>query len=1149
MPSSLRPGLIALHGNQLEQLRDVVFDWMSQNPLDPLEEEIFLVQSNGIAEWLKIALAEKGGVCAASRITLPARFLWEAYRSQLGPERVPRRSPFDKSPLAWRLMRLLPGLLEHPDFGPLRHFLADEDPERYLQLCRRLSDLMDQYQVYRADWLEDWAGGKALARQAQGTPVDLSAEQRWQAQLWSALMHSVKDELRGSGRAQVHRQFVHAIVNGEAPSKALPRRVVLFGISALPYQTLEALGALSTTMQVVLAVPNPCRFYWGDIIDGRELLHAQRRRQPLRDDKDLSSVALEEMHAHSHPLLASWGRLGRDFIRMLDQFDDAQSTQQNFPQLRIDLFSDDDGDTLLSQVQSAIRDLLPLEEHARHAVTRQDCSIEFHVAHNAQREVEILHDQLLKLFANTPSMRPRDVVVMVPDIAAFSPAIQAVFGLYPRSDARFIPYEVVDAAQRHNNPVLLALEWLLRLPQQRCLQSEVRDLLDVPALALRFGLEESDLPRLGQWIEESGVRWGLDKQHRQGIGLGPAGEQNAWIFGIRRMLLGYASGHDASFADIEPYPEIGGLDAALAGSLASFVDALLEWRALLAQPALPEEWAWRVRSLLKAFFDLRDENDRLTGMQLEQALQCWLDDCVMAEYRELVPLAVFREAWLDAIDEPTLHQRFMSGGVTFCTLMPMRAVPFKVVCLLGMNDGDYPRRAQRADFDLLAQPGFARPGDRSRRDDDRYLMLEALLAARDKLYISWTGRNVRDNSEQPPSILVAQLRDYLRAGWEVDLDDLTAEHPLQAFSRRYFEQGGLITYAREWRDAHVSESNASADQPLPRWEPEPDFRLNLAMLAHFLRQPVRYFFRHRLQVDFAERRLVGQDEEAFGLNGLDYYTFASELLEDDGPQEPAGAAETVLQKRAARLAREGVLPIGLLGTHWQKQLVKELVPVRQTWLEYCNRYPIASAKLPVSFVHENLRLEDWLDKLRTDGKEAVWLDLQPGKVLSRDGKQVRGDRLIHCWLRQLVAAMLGHPVSAYLVAADAVISIAPISSAEARDHLQRLINCWRAGMDQPLSTACRTALAYLEAERAGKKGMEKAAAVYDGGYATSGEKDDLCLARLWPDFAALCEEPEWEKRTRELYEPFSEWLATGIQVLPHMSADANESSLLEQGAA
>jgi exodeoxyribonuclease V gamma subunit len=183
---------------------------------------------------------------------------------------------------------------------------------------------------------------------------------------------------------------------------------------------------------------------------------------------------------------------------------------------------------------------------------------------SVQREVEVLHDQLLSWFAADPTLRPRDVVVMVPDIDTFSPAIHAVFDQHRRTDPRHIPFEIGDVRDRSVNPLLVSLEWLLRLPQQRCRQSEVRDLLDVPAVAQRFGLGDEDLAVLGRWIEGAGVRWGLDHDHRAGLGLGMAGEQNAWIFGVRRMLLGYASGAGASFGEIEPYAEVGGLDAALA---------------------------------------------------------------------------------------------------------------------------------------------------------------------------------------------------------------------------------------------------------------------------------------------------------------------------------------------------------------------------------------------------------------------------------------------------------------------------------------------------------------------------------------------------------------------------------------------------------
>ncbi|MGZ8314127.1 MAG: exodeoxyribonuclease V subunit gamma [Telluria sp.] len=1120
MPSPVTPGLLILHGNQLEQLRAAVFGWLRTNPLSPLEQETILVQSNGVAEWLKIALAEELGVCAATRVALPARFLWEAYRGMLGRERVPSQSPFDKGPLTWRLMRLLPTLLADPVFQPLRHFLGDGDPERRLQLAERLSDLFDQYQVYRADWLSDWAAGRDQLRGAAGEAVALGPDQRWQAQLWRAVIDSLPEHGRSSGRATIHDLFVQASEQGLAPAGKLPRRVVLFGISALPFQTLQAVAALSRHTQVLLAVPNPCRFYWGDIIEGRDLLKAARKRQAARGGVDLSDVPLENMHAYSHPLLASWGRQGRDFVRMLDEFDGA--AQEGFENMRIDLFSEEEGHNLLAQVQAAVRDMAPLKDHQRLPIAPVDRSIEFAVAHSVQREVEVLHDQLLSWFAADPSLRPRDVVVMVPDIDTFTAAIHAVFDQHKRSDPRFIPFEIGDVKDRSVNPLLVAVEWLLRLPQQRCRQSEVRDLLDVPAVAGRFGLGAEDLPTLGQWIEGASVRWGLDQQHRDGLGLGAAREQNSWIFGVRRMLLGYASGAGASYDGIEPYSEVGGLDAALAGSLAQLIETLLAWRATLAQPRSPAAWGEQARALLAAFFKTEDEADRLTLSQLNDALQNWLETCANAGFDEEVPLAVLREAWLGALDEPTLNHQFVSGGVTFCTLMPMRAVPFRVICLLGMNDGDFPRRARQADFDLLALSGMARPGDRSRRDDDRYLMLEAVLAARDKLYISWVGRNVRDNSEQPASVLVSQLRDYLAAGWELDLDAMTTVHALQPFSRRYFEQDGLLTYAGEWRAAHGTDAVGGA-QELPPYELEPGHRLKLRELADFMRQPARHFFRRRLGVSFAEPDLLGEDEEPFSLDALERYFLEDSLLDDGSEAEELSEVRASLAERAGRLAREGVLPIGLMGERWQKQLVDELVPVRTAWLSLAARFAADASKLPVSLDFDGIRLEDWIDKLRSGEGGTVWLLQMSSRVLTKS-KAVRADKLIGVWLRQLAAAAAGAEVTGFLVSRDAIIEMPPLDRDEARGQLAALVALWRRNLDQPLPVACKTALALLQ------DGDPRSN--YNGGFELSGEVEDPCLARLWPDFAALSSDREWFAFAQALYGPLAQWVMQDISVTP-----------------
>jgi exodeoxyribonuclease V gamma subunit len=415
-------------------------------------------------------------------------------------------------------------------------------------------------------------------------------------------------------------------------------------------------------------------------------------------------------------------------------------------------------------------------------------------------------------------------------------------------------------------------------------------------------------------------------------------------------------------------------------------------------------------------------------------------------------------------------------------------------------------------------------------------MLEALLAARDKLYVSWVGRNVRDNSEQPASVLVAQLRDYLRAGWDIDLRKLTVEHALQPFSRRYFEEGGLLTYAREWRAAHGAGTDGAPDA-LPKYELEPDFRLKLSELASFLKQPARYFFRRRLGVVFNAAEVIGEDEEPFSLDALDRYFLEDSLLDDAGKAEQLDEVRQMLEARAERLAREGVLPIGLVGQQWQQQLVDGLVPVRSAWLALGARFPQAAPKLAVGLTLNGVVLEDWIDRLRTDGDSTAWLMQISSKVLDKAGAP-RGDKLIAPWLRQLAASAAGAAgtgITGYLVARDAVITMAPIERGEALDVLGYLVGLWQRNLDAPLPVACKTALAHLAGG--------DARTVYDGGYELSGEvESEPCLARLWPEFALLVAAGGWPELAEALYGGLANWMAEQIEVTPHPQAQGGKTA-------
>ncbi|WP_268797924.1 exodeoxyribonuclease V subunit gamma [Pseudomonas huanghezhanensis] len=1153
--SNLSAGFMVVHGNRLDELRSLVVSWMRLYPLAPLENEIALVQSNGIAQWLKMALAEDAqdddqggcGIAAAIDVQLPGSFMWQLYRLVLGREEIPVTSLLDKAPLTWRLMRLLPALINQPHFEPLQRFLtSDADLRKRYQLSERLADLFDQYQVYRADWLEDWAAGRHQLRNVTGQTKPLKPENCWQAELWRALLVDVGEEGMAQSRAGVHQRFMERIKNLTQAPLGLPARVIVFGISSLPAQALEALAGLAKFSQVLLCVHNPCRHHWADIVADKDLLRHEYKRQSRKPGMPMV-LNPEALHQHAHPLLAAWGKQGRDYINLLDSHDEPNDYRSAFRDGRIDLFSESNPETLLNQLQDDILELRPLNETRElwsPVDPRKDRSIRFHVAHSAQREVEVLHDQLLARFNKDPDLRPRDIIVMVPDIDSYAPHIRAVFGQLDRDDRRFIPFTLADQGQRGREPLLIAVEHLLKIPDSRFPVSEILDLLDVPALRARFGISERDLPTLHRWIEGAGVRWGLDAKQRAGLGLPESLEQNSWHFGLRRMLLGYAVGDGAAYEGIEPYDEIGGLDAALIGPLVSLIDALQVAHSELSKPAEPSVWGHRLQALMQLFFMADSEHDDYLLSQLETLRETWLETCESVGLHEELPLTVVREAWLTGLDQGRLSQRFLAGSVNFCTLMPMRAIPFKVVCLLGMNDGDYPRAQPPLDFDLMGSD--YRPGDRSRREDDRYLLLEALLSAREQLYISWVGRSIRDNSERPASVLIGQLRDHLSSGWKLAdaiepedekqrdpgqqlLRKLTLEHPLQPFSAKYFhESPEFFSFAREWQVLHEAAIPKSDQAPLMKHEQEEP--LSLMQLQDFLRNPVKHFFSQRLKIYFEVAEAPLADEEPFVLDALERYGLSDSLLQAALPQK--ARIEDALQAQAIRLQGSGLLPMAGFGTRLQAELMEPLPDLVERYHALLIRWPerLHSA-LPVSYQHQGIAFDGWIDGLhRNAAHELLSITAIPNAILGK--KALKWHRLTRPWVNHLVACACDLPLTTALVASDETLLLPPLEKAHAISVLNDLLLAWQLGMQRPLPVAVKTAFAWLEqadevkAEAAARK-------VYEGdGQNTDGERrESTALARQFPEFDALLDSEEFAGWCDALYKPIFEaqWQALSTQ--------------------
>ncbi|EIN2710710.1 exodeoxyribonuclease V subunit gamma [Escherichia coli] len=1089
------------HSNRLDVLEALMEFIVERERLDdPFEPEMILVQSTGMAQWLQMTLSQKFGIAANIDFPLPASFIWDMFVRVL-PE-IPKESAFNKQSMSWKLMTLLPQLLEREDFTLLRHYLTDDSDKRKLfQLSSKAADLFDQYLVYRPDWLAQWETGHLVE--------GLGEAQAWQAPLWKALVEYT-DELGQPRwhRANLYQRFIETLESATTCPPGLPSRVFICGISALPPVYLQALQALGKHIEIHLLFTNPCRYYWGDIKDPAylaKLLTRQRRHSfedrelPLfRDSENAGQLFNSDGEQDvGNPLLASWGKLGRDYIYLLS---DLESSQE------LDAFVDVTPDNLLHNIQSDILELenravagVNIEEFSRSDNKRPldplDSSITFHVCHSPQREVEVLHDRLLAMLEEDPTLTPRDIIVMVADIDSYSPFIQAVFDSAPAD--RYLPYAISDRRARQSHPVLEAFISLLSLPDSRFVSEDVLALLDVPVLAARFDITEEGLRYLRQWVNESGIRWGIDDDNVRELEL-PATGQHTWRFGLTRMLLGYAmESAQGEWQSVLPYDESSGLIAELVGHLASLLMQLNIWRRGLAQERPLEEWLPVCRDMLNAFF-LPDAETEAAMTLIEQQWQAIIAEGLGAQYGDAVPLSLLRDELALRLDQERISQRFLAGPVNICTLMPMRSIPFKVVCLLGMNDGVYPRQLAPLGFDLMSQK--PKRGDRSRRDDDRYLFLEALISAQQKLYISYIGRSIQDNSERFPSVLVQELIDYIGQSHYLPGDEalncdesearvkahLTCHHTRMPFDPQNYQPGNLQSYAREWLPAASQAGKAHSEfvQPLPFTLPE---TVPLETLQRFWAHPVRAFFQMRLQVNFRTEDSEIPDTEPFILEGLSRYQINQQLLNVLVEQDDA-------ERLFRRFRAAGDLPYGAFGEiFWEtqcqemQQLADRVIACRQP-----------GQSMEIDLACNGVQITGWLPQVQPDGL----LRWRPSLLSVAQGMQLWLEHLVYC-------ASGGNGESRLFLRKDGEWRFPPLAAEQALHYLSQLIEGYREGMSAPLLVLPESGGAWLKTcydaqndamlddDSTLQKARTKFLQAYEGNMMVRGEGDDIWYQRLW----------------------------------------------------
>ena len=1051
--------MFLLHqSNRFEALVAGLVRTLDASGADPLDAPAVIVPSLAVRRALQLALADATGICANVHFDFLARWIW-ARIGALVP--VAATSPFAPPRLQWRVLAAL-GDAAFVDAHPrLARYVERADPPMRLALARRIATLVDHAVTYRPDWLAAWAHDRrVLSGRAEPGSAD-AHDEAWQAALWRRLLAATGADPRHPALA-----FFEALDAAAPTGRALPAAIHVFALPAVAPLYLDILQGLAERVDVHYHALNPCREYWFHVVDRKRLA-------------DLGTDAAAAHHEVGNALLAAWGRQAQSHLGLVAD-------------LRADAIEDDDdwracgGSTLLHRLQDAIlamRDLAP----SSIALADDDRSIEVHVCHSLVRELEALHDRLLAYFAADPGLRPGQIVVACPDLERAAPLIDAVFGVAP--PARRIPYAISGRPARSANPVARALAALCALADGRFTASEVFALLEQPGVAARFAMDADELARVRDWLGEAGIRWGAIDE--------ATASRHGFAHGLQRLFASFAGGPDAivdaAGAGATPVlaaadPE--GSDALLLGRLWRFVDAASRFATEARAARPPEAWCARLLDAVNEFVALeRDDLDDVK--QVRDAIGALRADVRAAGFTGPVPLAVVRQALDEYLDEAA-RGAVPGGELRFVALGALRALPYRLVCAIGLDDGAYPRAEPAAEFDLVAR--HPRVGDRQRRHDERNVFLDLVLSAREVLHLSYSGRSIRDDSPLPPSVLVDELLDYLATATAspAAVPDLaaararlTVEHRLQAFSPVYFLppdptrdprlRSFDATYCNASR-ARLQARQACADEAVAAdtaaaaasaaddddgvSETRPPFfaaplpplaatqrTVSLEALVGFFAQPCRALLDARLAIRLPRARDDIVDDEAFVLDGRGARALGERL---------AGLAARDASAHALRriaLASPEV-PDGVPGA---RAVGDEL----HAFAEYAARARLAAASTPRAPLDLSLPLE--LEGGESWRLEGTLAGLHAGGLALGRFRRLGARERLEAWIRHLAlcAAAPRETVRRTIwTARDADLRLLPVADAHAQ--LARLLTLYRDGMSSPLHFFPYSAWVFVE---------------------------------------------------------------------------------------
>jgi exodeoxyribonuclease V gamma subunit len=1070
-------------------------DWLAEGlaeilrtPLaDPFAAEVVSVPARGVERWLVQRLSHRlgagppgDGICANVMFPSVPCVVDEAIAAGGGLHGG--ADPWQPGRLVWALLDVIDECAAERWCRALGAFLGVTSADqirrgRRYATARHVADLFDSYGRHRPDMVSAWSRGDDV----DGVGGPLLSDVRWQAELWRRLSVHIGVPSPAERLLDVCRTL------REHPERsALPPRLSFFGPTRLPAMQVAVLAALAERREVHLWLPHPSPALWDRIrpyvVAGSPL---PRRYDPTRE-------------LPRHPLVASLGRDARELQLTLSGVGVAAVHHHHGSPAR--------PDTLLGRVQGAVTLDDPPGGHDLPVLDPADRSVQVHACHGADRQVEVLREVVLGLLADHPDLEPRDVLVMCPDIEAFAPLISASFGLAGEDathPAHRLRVRLADRALRQVNPLLDVIAQLLEFADSRLTAAQVLDFVASPPVRRRFRLDDDELERLRDLVTHSGVRWGLDAEHRARFRLDGV-RPNTWAAGLDRILLGVAMSEDEPcwLGTALPLDDVDSSDVDLVGRLAELVDRLAEVLAAFTGERSLTGWLGAITSALDSLTAVPDS-------EAWQASQVRVEltevAAAAADHAEHVQLSVadVRAVLSERLGGRPTRANFRTGDLTMCTMVPMRSVPHRVVCVLGLDDGAFPRTAGTDGDDVLARDPCV--GERDPRGEDRQLLLDAVMAATDYLVLVYSGADERTNARRPPAVPLDELLDTLDATVRTAngcaaREQVLTRHPLQSFGARNFIRGALgvpraFSFDRTALAGAVAAAGPREDRspllstPLPLIDG--DGVVELDDVRRFLDHPVRAFLRERLGVAFVSVHDDPDDGLPVELDPLESWAIGDRLLR-------TCLAGADLDRCVQAEWRRGTVPPGVLGTRLLSRLMTEVEPL------------VAAAALHVTGVPAGV---DVLVRL-PGGRSVVGTvnGLYGDTIATVEYSKLGPKHRLRAWVRllALTAGRPGRPWRACTIGRGVQgrpsrSTLGPVDPTAAAALLAGLLDLYDEGLCAPLPLITKASHAYADCRTRGGD-IEDAGAKAGAEWTRFGggaESDDTAHTLVWGVAAPL----------------------------------------------